>query len=101
MRKIVIISVILLGLFYVEYSSRQDNYYINGPENAVYDEPDRWLAANGNRPTVTFGEDTEGDVFVSSPSLVFESVTVGVYETADEYFQIMVEGREVMRIAKW
>ena len=105
MRKIIIISVILLGLFYVEYSSRKHNYYTNGPENAVYEEPDQWLVANGKLPTVTFGTEepdtsfslvaggvevmrfttlgTDTGVFIASePSLVFESVTEGVYETA-------------------
>ena len=115
MRKIVIISVILLGLLFVEYSSRRHTYYTNGPENAVYEEPDRWLAANGNLPTLTFGKEFDtGISFIpggveiirftdedTEPSLAFGPVAMGIYETADEYVQIVVEGREVLRIKKW
>ncbi|HDZ27457.1 hypothetical protein LCGC14_1200320 [marine sediment metagenome] len=97
MRKIVIISVILLSLFYIEYSSRKHNYYNNGPENAIYYEPDQGLAVNGNWPTLTFGEEidtgisfvvggvevlrfTDGD---SEPTLAFGPVTGGFYKAAD------------------
>ncbi len=103
MRKIVIISVILLSLFYIEYSSRKHNYYNNGPENAVYEEPDRWLSANGNSPTLTFGEDMDTGLYISAivggveimritdaessePSLAFGPVT-GFYETVDGRIQ--------------
>ncbi|KKN39830.1 hypothetical protein LCGC14_0739420 [marine sediment metagenome] len=101
MKKIVIISVILLGLFYVEYSSRQHDYYTNGPENGVYEEPDKWLAVNGDLPTITFGEDVDTGIWYSEPSLVFESVSMGFYETVDEYYAIVVEGQELLRITKW
>ena len=101
MRKIVIISVILLGLLFVEYSSRRHNYYTNGLENAVYEEPDRLLAVNGNLPTVIFGEDVDTGICCSEPSLVFESASIGFYETVDEYYAIVVEGQEVLRIKKW
>ena len=37
----------------------------------------------------------------SEPSLAFRPVAMGFYETADEYVQIVVEGREVLRIKKW